>query len=516
MYVSGAGNADGIYIASDGTGDDIELAGDGRINGSIDVATALSGAERVAIVDSTWDRILTGATHNIPASAGRRLRQLEAAVVLTSGTAQRGGDSSMVLASVTSEADNYFNDNILVVIAGTGAGQARSIRDYTGSTDSVSLDVHDVWNTIPDNTSEYEIIVGWPTHVTHLHGTSLNDIAQTLLGYKDTAWVADSPGDKIRNTPVNVWAADTGGVALTKYGGAVLDHNDYKADVTNVTVGAVGADAIGAPAFDDDAQFMVYGGGVWVDDGANENTVPGVDGLPSNPVGTIAAAKTIADAIGSNTIYFLAGTNETIGATMEHYRFIGMSAFGDVTLAFCALLGNVSLKSGTDSYFHLCYSGVAGNLTPTLTFGGSGAATENLNVRAYSGGLHVLTMTAGDVMSFEVIGGQLQIGADCNASATVTARGMMTLNDSAGVNLTYAATAQYQVDLSQDINYFWGACDSCYQILFPEDGSSNKDSAYVINPKEAGADTLVGRVLYHHSNVPSVYDSAYFYRAPWW
>lgn len=75
-------------------------------------------------------------------------------------------------------------------------------------------------------------------------------------------------------------------------------------------------------------------------------------------------------------------------------------------------------------------------------------------------------------------------------------------------------TVMHVADLDNLI-YFWGACDSCYYRLFPEEGQANKDSSIVINPK-LGADSLVGKIIFKHGTVPSVYDTAYFYRAPWW
>lgn len=240
---------------------------------------------------------------------------------------------------------------------------------------------------------------------------------------------------------------------------------------------------------------LKYGNAVWVDDGANTNTVIGVDGIPSNPVGTIAAAMDIADIIGAKTIYFVEGTNETIGETMEHYEFIGVGDMTDVTIDLngqdvdrsvfrnvivtgeqggtewitadgvtlnavdslhicaveCSLPDGLSLKDGEDSYFIRSYSSVPGNLTPTLEFG-DGSDDEGVQFRGYSGGLRVRGMSSGDKMSFES-DGQLQIGDDCNVAAVIAARGMMTINDStAGIDITYTASAQYAIDLSTEIH----------------------------------------------------------------
>lgn len=68
-------------------------------------------------------------------------------------------------------------------------------------------------------------------------------------------------------------------------------------------------------------------------------------------------------------------------------------------------------------------------------------------------------------------------------------------------------------DLDALIRYF-GACDNCYQRLFPLGGVANKDSVIIIDPS-LGADSLIAKIRFFHGTTPSVYDSAYFYIAPW-
>ena len=66
-----------------------------------------------------------------------------------------------------------------------------------------------------------------------------------------------------------------------------------------------------------------------------------------------------------------------------------------------------------------------------------------------------------------------------------------------------------------NIVYFWGACDSCYQRMYPEGGTANKDSVIIIDPSQ-GADSLVAKIEYIHGVTASVVDTAYFFLAPWW
>jgi len=70
--------------------------------------------------------------------------------------------------------------------------------------------------------------------------------------------------------------------------------------------------------------------------------------------------------------------------------------------------------------------------------------------------------------------------------------------------------------MASNLVAFFGACDDCYYRLFPAGGAANKDSMIVIDPSQSGADTLLGKIVWKHGTVPAVYDSAYFYRKPWW
>jgi len=65
------------------------------------------------------------------------------------------------------------------------------------------------------------------------------------------------------------------------------------------------------------------------------------------------------------------------------------------------------------------------------------------------------------------------------------------------------------------LSKYFGACDGCYQILYPRSGTVNKDSVIIIDPS-LGNDSLVGKIIFYHGTTPSVYDSSYYYiDEPW-
>jgi hypothetical protein len=114
------------------------------------------------IVGSVWDEVLTGATHNVASSAGRRLRQLQQQAFLAEGTAQAGASGTITLAAGESALDDFYEHTHIIIVGGTGIGQTRLMHDYTGATKVA--DVYPNWVTNPDNTSEYIISGSGATH----------------------------------------------------------------------------------------------------------------------------------------------------------------------------------------------------------------------------------------------------------------------------------------------------------------------------------------------------------------
>ena len=104
---------------------------------------------------AVWDRILSGATHNIAASAGRRVREI-GAYAIHSGTAQAGNGHSITLAAGAAADDGVYNRNLIVITDNTGVGQSRVIVDYNG-TSKVAIVDRD-WRVEPNGTSAYQIV----------------------------------------------------------------------------------------------------------------------------------------------------------------------------------------------------------------------------------------------------------------------------------------------------------------------------------------------------------------------
>ncbi len=118
--------------------------------------TVLDERDIPAIARAVWDRLLTGSTHNIQNSAGKRLRDIASQAIHTDtaqGAAVNGNQIQLALAA--SDVDGSYDPSMITIIDGTGAGQTRLIYQYNGATRIATVDRS--WKVNPDATSEYII-----------------------------------------------------------------------------------------------------------------------------------------------------------------------------------------------------------------------------------------------------------------------------------------------------------------------------------------------------------------------
>lgn len=279
----------------------------------------------------------------------------------------------------------------------------------------------------------------------------------------------------------NAVADAAGGLPISDAGGLDLDNRMLAAGtITNLDTLYDGVEGFGS------AYVGPRGLGVYLNDAAaNANTVNGVDGTWSNPVSTIAAAKTIADSLSVDRIYLVNNSVITLVATMEDYEFVGIgemmantinlgsqdvdnSHFENVLISgiqggtsrcqakgcvlsaitameitglSCIIADGSPLVLRNDCVFDSCWSAVAGTGTPILDI--NSVANVNVYFRHYSGGLQVNNAVATTVMSYES-DGQIVIDATCT-SLSIAVRGDCTITDNgtttsltqdAAINLT--------------------------------------------------------------------------------
>lgn len=96
------------------------------------------GDDEANLVDLVWDETLTGATHNVPASAGRRLRSVGDA---TSGTVNdASATTTSFVSTLTGAHDGHFEDQTLFFTSGSLDGMSRIITTYISATKVVTFD----------------------------------------------------------------------------------------------------------------------------------------------------------------------------------------------------------------------------------------------------------------------------------------------------------------------------------------------------------------------------------------
>jgi hypothetical protein len=105
------------------------------------------GASAADIADAVWDELTSG--HAVSGSFGEQFYSIR------SNTAQAGAATTITLDASASAVNDFYNDTIIVLTGGTGAGQARVIADYVGATKVATVAT---WVTNPDNTSTFVIL----------------------------------------------------------------------------------------------------------------------------------------------------------------------------------------------------------------------------------------------------------------------------------------------------------------------------------------------------------------------
>jgi len=121
-----------------------------------------------AIADGVWDELTTD--HIAVNTFGQRLSVSE------TGTAAAATSTTLTLDAGSSELADFYNGCILVITAGTGAGQSRIIEDYAVTTNVATVAT---WVTTPSTDSVYYIVP---------FGTIPGTSAPTAAQVADAVW----------------------------------------------------------------------------------------------------------------------------------------------------------------------------------------------------------------------------------------------------------------------------------------------------------------------------------------
>lgn len=132
--------------------DMVDIAG-----AAVSTATAQLGVNAVQAGGTAWGSgAITAASIAAAALTNAKFAADTGLVPIRAGTAQSGSTATTLkLDAGASASDNFYNNTLVAITGGTGAGQARFVTAYVGSTKVCTVAT---WVATPDNTSTFAIL----------------------------------------------------------------------------------------------------------------------------------------------------------------------------------------------------------------------------------------------------------------------------------------------------------------------------------------------------------------------
>lgn len=198
---------------------------------TVDIAGAAvsTSSAQIGVNLVNWNG--TAATSTVPPDA----------IFIRSGTAQSGAATTITLDAGASATDNLYQDEVIFIRSGTGAGQCNLIVSYVGSTKVAT--VLNTWATNPDNTSVFTIKASGPAEAT-VSGTVSANVTKwngTTVATPATAGIPDVNAKNVNNvstssvTTISANLGSTQPVNFTGAAGSAL----VKSDMVDVAGSAV-------------------------------------------------------------------------------------------------------------------------------------------------------------------------------------------------------------------------------------------------------------------------------------
>lgn len=177
------------------------------------------------IADGVWDEAQSG---HVSAGTFGRLAQ-----VIRDNTAQAGAAGTITLDASASASDDFYNNTIIQITGGTGAGQSRIVSDYVGSTKVASVNGN--WVTNPSSDSVFVIrAFGAVPGATAPTAGEVADAVwdEAASGHVSAGTFGDYLDEAISGLDDNQW--DNGTRTLT-----ALDEDATTIDLDATTIGTV-------------------------------------------------------------------------------------------------------------------------------------------------------------------------------------------------------------------------------------------------------------------------------------
>jgi hypothetical protein len=132
----------------------------GSVTGAVGSVTGNVGGNVSGSVGSVTGNVSGNVTGSVGSVATGGITRASLAAdtglqTVRSNTAQAGAATTITLDASASATDGIYNNHVVYLTGGTGAGQARFITDYVGATKVATVAT---WTTNPDNTSTFAIL----------------------------------------------------------------------------------------------------------------------------------------------------------------------------------------------------------------------------------------------------------------------------------------------------------------------------------------------------------------------
>lgn len=142
------------------------------VSGAADTAFLFNLTNNSYIADSVWDEAFSG--HNTGGTYGKLIKNLGEGVVSADSTVNdASATTTSFITNLTESADDFFNDKVFVFIDGALAGQSKPIKDYNGTTKTVTFDTVDAFTSAPSDGDGFIILAN------HVH--PISQIVSSIL-----------------------------------------------------------------------------------------------------------------------------------------------------------------------------------------------------------------------------------------------------------------------------------------------------------------------------------------------
>jgi hypothetical protein len=132
---------------------------------------ALNDLSSTDVTNAVWDA--STSSHNVAGSFGRGFRQVKEGLVSIDGQVNDlSATTTSFVTNLATAVDDYYNGQTLHFISGSLAGQSQVIRDYNGTTKTITLD--SALTAAPSNADEFIVLS------THVH--TIGEIADGVWG----------------------------------------------------------------------------------------------------------------------------------------------------------------------------------------------------------------------------------------------------------------------------------------------------------------------------------------------